>query len=348
MTRTDFPPRPPHVFVVAEGGVNHNGDIRLALGLVEAAKGAGADAVKFQAYRADALVTGGAPKARYQDAGAGEESQREMLQKLELSWEDLGRLKAFAEEQDILFFASHFDPGSLEVLVELDLPILKTGSGELTDHPLLRKTALAGRPVILSTGMATEHEIAEALAVMEAASKPNAPPVVLLHAVSAYPCPLAEANVKAVATLAAAFGLPVGFSDHTEGDLAALAAVALGACVIEKHLTLDRTMAGPDHPASMEPREFGAMVRKIRSLEEALGSGEKVPQPCELETMRVARKSLVADRDISAGTILVPRIVSLKRPGTGLPWKKLEDLLGRVAKRDIPRDTLLAEEMFEP
>ena len=340
------PPEPGRVLVIAEAGVNHNGDLKTAMKLVDAALSAGADAVKFQAFRADRLVTRDAPKALYQVHETGRGSQFDMLKALELSNEQFGKLFAHAKAAGIPFLASPFDADSLAMLVDLGVEAIKLGSGELTDLPLLRRAAMTGKPLLLSTGMADEEEIGEALSAIEEAGKP-APPVVLLHAVSSYPCPLEEANVKAVATLAASFGRPVGYSDHTEGDLAALAAVALGASVIEKHLTLDRTMECPDHKASMEPVEFGDLVRKIRSLEKAMGTGEKVPQPSEKGVREVARKSIVADRDISAGTILVPRLVAMKRPGTGMPPKALEDLVGRAAKRDIPRDTLLTDEMFE-
>lgn len=340
------PPEAGRVLVVAEAGVNHGGDLETARKLIEAARDAGADAVKFQAFRADRLVTRDAPKAAYQVVETGRGSQFDMLKRLETSSADFQRLSDHAEGCGIPFLASPFDADSLAMLVALGVPALKLGSGELTDLPLLRRAAQSGKPLLLSTGMAVEEEIADALACVEEAARP-APPVVLLHCVSSYPCPDREANVRAVQTLAQAFGRPVGFSDHTEGDLAALAAVALGACVIEKHLTLDRRMEGPDHKASMEPREFEAMVRKIRRLAPMLGTGEKRPQPSEIPTMEAARKSVVADRDIASGTVLTPRMVAIKRPGTGLPPKRAEDLYGRAAKRDIPRDTLLREEMFE-
>ena len=338
---------PDRVLVIAEAGVNHNGSLETAFKLVEAAQSAGADAVKFQAFRADRLVTREAPKALYQEDRTGRGGQYGMLNALELGPEAFRKLSAHAERAGIPFLASPFDPDSLAMLVDLGVPAIKLGSGELTDLPLIRKCAMSGKPLLISTGMATEEEIGEALAAVEQAGDPP-PPVILLHAVSSYPCPDTEANVKAVSTLASSFGRPVGYSDHTEGDAAALAAVALGACVIEKHLTLDRTMEGPDHKASMEPLEFEAMVRKVRALERILGDGKKALQPSERDVMKAARKSIVADQDISAGTILVPRMTAMKRPGTGMAPKLLENLLGRVAKRDIPRDTLLSEGMFEP
>ena len=326
--------------------MNHNGSLGTAKRLVEAARDAGADAVKFQAFRTDRLVTRGAPKAAYQEEHTGAGGQHDMLKALELGPDQFRELSAFSERAGIPFLASPFDPDSLAMLLELGVPALKLGSGELTDIPLLRKAAQGGKPLIVSTGMADENEIAEALSAIEAAANP-APAVVLLHAVSSYPCPLAEANVRAVAALAATFGRPVGYSDHTVGEAACLAAVALGACVIEKHLTLDQGMEGPDHAASMEPSAFSDLVRKIRALPAILGSGEKRPQRSELATRAAARKSLVADCDISAGTVLTPKMVACKRPGTGLAPGKLWDYLGRVAKRDIRQDTLLSEEMFE-
>jgi len=335
------------VLVIAEAGVNHDGDLRKARLLIEAARQAGADAVKFQAYRTDLLVTAAAPKADYQVEQTGPGGQHDMLKRLELGASAFRELAAFAEKTGIPFLASPFDADSLALLLELKVQAIKLGSGELTDLPLLRKAAQAGKPLLLSTGMADEDEISEALQTIESATDP-APPVVLLHAVSSYPCPLDQANVKAVTTLAERFGRPVGYSDHTLGDAAALAAVALGASVIEKHLTLDCRGSGPDHAASMEPREFETMVRKIREVSRLLGDGEKKPQHCELSTRIAARKSLVAGLDISAGTALLPKMTAMKRPGTGLPYKDLEKLLGRIAKRAIPRDTLLDEGMFEP
>ena len=337
---------PERVLVIAEAGVNHNGSLETAGRLVEAARSAGADAVKFQAFRADRLVTRDARKALYQEVQTGQGGQYDMLKRLEFSAAEFRRLSELADRVGIPFLASPFDPDSLAMLVELGVPAIKLGSGELTDLPLLRRAALSGKPLLLSTGMADEEEIAEALATVEQASSP-APPVILLHAVSSYPCPDVEANVRAVASLAQSFGRPVGYSDHTEGDTAALAAVALGACVVEKHLTLDRRSEGPDHAASIEPAELETLIRKIRAVENVLGTGEKKTQPSERPTREAARKSIVADRDISAGTILTPKMLAMKRPGTGMPPKRLEDLLGRVARRDIPRDTLLTDEMFE-
>lgn len=334
------------MLVIAEAGVNHNGSLKTAKDLVSAARDAGADAVKFQAYRTEQLVVRDAPKAGYQIDHTGPGSQHDMLKALELSGAQLREISAFAAQAGIAFLASPFDPASLAHLVEMKVPALKFGSGELTDLPLLRRGAQSGLPLLISTGMADEEEIAEALAVVEAAA-PVPPPVVLLHAVSSYPCPQADANVRAVATLARSFGRPVGYSDHTLGDAAALAAVALGACVIEKHLTIDGRMEGPDHAASMEPGPFAEMVRKIRALGLVLGDGVKQPRPSERGVRDVARKSLVADVDIGAGTVLTAKMVAAKRPGTGLAPKRIWDLAGRIARQDIPRDTPLTEAMFE-
>ncbi|HUP32557.1 MAG TPA: N-acetylneuraminate synthase [Gaiellaceae bacterium] len=330
-------------FVIAEVGVNHDGSLDRALLLIEAAAEGGADAVKFQTFRAERIATVDAPKAPYQLAGTDpEESQLDMLRRLELTPDAHRTLKAAAESHGLEFLSSMFDEESADLLAGLGVSAFKIPSGEITNLALLAHVGLLGRPVILSTGMADLGEVETALGELEAAGNYR---VVLLHCVSAYPAPVAEANLRAMATMEAAFGVPVGFSDHTLGSEVALAAVALGACMIEKHLTLDRSAPGPDHAASLEPPAFGELVRGIRAVESALGDGQKLPAPSERATAAVARKSLVAARDIAAGTVVTDEMVVLSRPGTGLPPGARDLIVGRVAAVDIARGTLLSAEL---
>ena len=326
-------------FVVAEAGVNHNGDVALGEALVDAAAAAGADAVKFQTFRTDALVSRAAPKAGYQveTTGAGE-SQREMLARLELSPEAHARLQERCAKRGVVFFSAPFDEASADVLERLGAPLVKIPSGEITNLPFLRHVARKGRPMIVSTGMSTLEEVAAAVAAIRESGDP---PIALLHCVSAYPAPPADTNLRAMDTLRAHFGVPVGLSDHTLGLEVALAAVARGAEVIEKHLTLDTSMTGPDHRASLDPGAMAALVRGIRTIESALGDGEKRPTASELDTARVARKSLVAARALRAGERLTAAAVAIKRPGTGIPPADLERALGRRLRRDVAADEVL-------
>ena len=327
------------VFVVAEAGVNHNGDVGLALALVDAAAECGADAVKFQTFRTDALVSRAAPKAGYQaeTTGAGE-SQRDMLARLELSLEDFARVQERCAKRGVVFFSAPFDEASADALERLGVPLFKVPSGEITNAPYLAHVAAKRRPMIVSTGMSTLAEVAEAVAAIRAAGDP---PVALLHCVSAYPAPPAEMNLRAMDTLRERFGVPVGLSDHTLGLAVALAAVARGAAIVEKHLTLDKAMPGPDHRASLDPGEMAALVRGIRTVESALGDGDKRPTPSELDTRRVARKSLVAARALRAGERLTADAVAVKRPGTGIPPAELGRAVGRRLRRDVAADEVL-------
>lgn len=338
--RTVGPGQP--CFLIAEAGVNHNGDLELARRLVRVAAEAGADAVKFQTFRAEALVSQSAPKAAYQlvttDRG---ESQLEMLRRLELSPAAHRELLDCCRQQGILFLSSPFDEQSADLLEELDVPAYKIPSGEITNLPYLRHVAGKGKPMIVSTGMASLGEVQIAVQAIEEAGNPG---LVLLHCVSNYPADPADVNLRAMTTMAQAFPWPVGYSDHVPGNEVAFAAVALGASVVEKHLTLDRAMPGPDHRASMEPHELAALVRGIRAVEAALGDGVKRPAASEASTAAVARKSLMAARDIAAGTVLTAELIAVKRPGTGLPPSKLESLLGRTVRRDLHEDTMLTLE----
>ena len=331
------PGRP--VFVIAEAGVNHNGDAAMARALIDAAADSGADAVKFQTFRTSALTSRTAPKAAYQieATGAGE-SQSEMLMRLELSTETLRALQAHAAARGIVFFSTPFDEASADTLAALGVPMFKIPSGEITNLPLLRHIAAKGKPIILSTGMSTLDEVEQALAAIGDLADVS---VAILHCVSAYPAPVGEVNLRAMDALRDRFGRPVGLSDHTLGLEIALAAVARGAAIVEKHLTLDKNLPGPDHRASLEPAEMAALVRGIRNVEAALGDGVKRPMPSELDTRRVARKSLVAARALRAGEELVKDAVAVKRPGTGISPAELERALGRRVRRDLAADDVI-------
>lgn len=331
-------------FVIAEAGVNHNGDLGQALRLVDNAAAAGADAVKFQTFSADRLVIRRAGKAAYQlKATDPQESQYAMLKRLELSYADHERLYNHAAARAITLLSTPFDDESLDLLVALGLPAIKIGSGEVTNLPLLARAAATGRPIILSTGMAYLSEVEDAVRTIESH---GAPPLVLLHCVSTYPAAVQDVNLRAMLTLVGAFGLPVGYSDHTLGIAAAVAAVALGACVLEKHFTLDRSLPGPDHRASLEPGELTAMIHTVRDVESALGDGRKRPVDAELDTLRVARKSIVSRVDIAAGATITADMLTTKRPGTGIQPADLGRVVGRVARIPIPADSVLRWEMI--
>lgn len=333
------------VFIIAEAGVNHNGDLDMAKRLIDVAVAAAADAVKFQSFKAEVLVTATAPKANYQtQTTPAAESQFEMLRKLELSNEDHEELSVYCKSKGILFLSTPFDEASADLLEALSVPVFKISSGDLTNTPLLAHVAKKQKPVILSTGMANLAEVREAIETLNAAGCDQ---VVLLHCVSDYPADPADVNLRAIQTLRETFDVPVGFSDHTQGLDVALAAAALGASVIEKHFTLDRTLPGPDHRASLEPDELKTFVAGIRTVESSLGNGEKVPTPREIETAKVARRSMVAAQTIPAGKIVERHMIAMKRPGTGLPPARLDSILGRKTRVEIPEGTLLTSEMFE-
>ena len=330
------------VFVVAEAGVNHNGDAALARRLVDAAAECGADAVKFQTFSVDALLTREAPKAGYQleTTGSGE-SQRDMLARLELGTDTLAELAERAAKRGLVFFSTPFDEASADVLEALGVALFKVPSGEITNLPLLRHVARKRRPVIVSTGMATMEEVADAVRAIREAGDP---PLALLHCLSAYPAPAAEVNLRAMDALSARFGCPVGYSDHTLDVDIAVAAVARGASIIEKHLTLDTSLPGPDHRASLTPPEFRAMVQAIRRVESALGDGVKRAMPSEIDTRRVARKSLVAARALRTGERLAAADLTSKRPGTGISPAELPLVLGLRLTRDVAADEVISWE----
>ena len=360
------------VRVIAEAGVNHNGDLGLALELIAAAAEAGADDVKFQTFDATALAAGRAPLADYQRAaGVQAENQHSMLAALELDLETHQRLFDACRSAGIRFLSSAFDHASLDLLdSKLGMTTIKFGSGELTNAPLLLDAALRKRDVILSTGMAGLAEIEEALGVLAFGYKASPDTrfdpgrriepeafaaawwssdgrerlgrhVSIMHCVSNYPAADGELNLRAMGTLKAAFGLPVGYSDHSVGTRACLAAVALGAVAIEKHLTMDRTLPGPDHTASLEPSEMAAMIRDIRAIETMMGSEIKVPMPSEMSTARVARKTIVAARPIAAGEVLGPGNLAIKRAGPGPKPVSYWSLLGRASPRRFEIDEII-------
>ena len=324
------------VFIIAEAGVNHNGDIRLAKRLAEEAKKAGADCVKFQTFRAEALVTADGEKADYQkkQTGGGE-SQLEMLKKLELTQEEFLELHKYCEELQISFLSTAFDLESQRFLESLEPFCYKIPSGEVTNYPYLAAIARTGRDVILSTGMCELSEVEEAVAVLR---ENGAGVLTLLHCTTEYPAPIQDVNLKAMKTLAEHFGTAVGYSDHTEGIEVPVAAVAMGATVIEKHFTLDKNMDGPDHKASLEPKELAEMVRAIRKIEQALGSDKKQVTEREKANRKVARKSIVAARDIKAGEVFTEENLTVKRPGDGISPMKWTEILGRKAIRDFKKE----------
>ncbi len=334
------------VFIIAEAGVNHNGDPELAHKLVDGAATAGADAIKFQTFDTKRLVTPTAPKADYQATNTGTtQSQYDMLAALQLDEATHHALKAHCDEKGIMFLSSPFDEGSVDFLVRLGVPALKIPSGELTNLPYLHHAAGMGLPLIVSTGMATLGEVEQAVGVIRSTHNDN---FLLLHCVSDYPADPAEANLRAMETMAQTFEVPIGFSDHTPGIAVSLGAVALGACVIEKHFTLERDLPGPDHKASLDLDELSALIIGVRTVEAALGDGVKRPQASELSTAAVARKSLVAARDIPAGTVLESDMVEIKRPGTGLPPTALAKILGRRTRRALAHNVLLSLDDLDP
>lgn len=331
------------VLIIAEAGVNHDGDLERARALVRAAAAAGADMVKFQTFSAVKIATSHAPKATYQEAAtdAGE-SQRDMIARLELSRADHDALVAECDSAGIRFFSTGFDEESLDMLVdEIGIDRIKVPSGEITNLPLLRHIAAKGLPIILSTGMAMLGEIEAAIDVLEAGGIARTD-ITVLHCNTEYPTPPRDVNLKAMNAIGTALGVAVGYSDHTLGTEISVAATALGATVIEKHFTLDRTLPGPDHGASLEPDELAAMVRAIRNVEAAMtGDGVKRPSPSERGNRAIARKSIVAARDIAAGEIMTAQNLTAKRPGTGLSPMLWDTVVGRVAPRAFAADEMI-------
>lgn len=326
-------------FIIAEAGVNHNGSLDMARQLVEAAYAAGADAVKFQTFKAESLVSAAAKQAAYQTRNTGvDESQLAMLKRLELSFSDFRELASYCQTRGILFLSTPFDHESADFLHELGQPAVKIPSGEITNLPFIKYLARKSRPVILSTGMSNLGEVEAAVRTVQEAGNEQ---LALLHCVSNYPAEPADVNLRAMACMAHAFGVPVGYSDHTLGMEVALASVALGACIVEKHFTLDVDLPGPDHRASLPPGDLAHLVTGIRRVEACLGDGRKRPSASEHDTALVARRSLVAAQRIPQGATLTAELVAILRPGTGLPPAMLDLVLGRQARHEIAEGTLL-------
>lgn len=336
--------RPDRAFIIAEAGVNHNGSLQTALRLVDAAARSGADAVKFQTFRADDVAAASAPKARYQRRNtSSDESQLEMIRRLELPQSAFRTIAARCKKRGIVFLSTPFDFQSADFLVGIGVPAIKIPSGEITNLPFLRHLGGKRLPVILSTGMSTLAEVRIAIAALRSS---GARKIALLHCVSNYPASPGDANIRAMKTMADAFDLPVGYSDHTEGIEVSLAAAALGATILEKHFTLSRAMPGPDHKASLTVEELRRLVRGVRTVEAALGHGRKQPTLSEEDTARVARRSIVTARSLPAGARVDREALAILRPGTGISPARLEDVIGRRARIDIPAGTLVDFKML--
>jgi N,N'-diacetyllegionaminate synthase len=328
-------------FIIAEAGVNHNGSLEMAFQLIDVAVAAGADAVKFQTFKAEKIIAVNAPKAGYQTiTTSSDETQLEMVNRLELDETAHDQLYHYCRQRNIQFLSSPFDLESIDLLHRLGLEIFKIPSGEITNLPYLKKLGALNKRLILSSGMADLSEIEEALAVLTQVGTPLEN-ITILHCNTEYPTPFKDVNLRAMLTIGCAFGVAVGYSDHTNGIEVAIAAVALGADVLEKHFTLDRNLPGPDHRASLEPDELKAMVQAIRNIEKALGDGIKRPSPSEVKNKSVVRKSLVASRPIKTGELFSADNITAKRPGTGISPMRWDEVIGRPAKADYERDDLI-------
>ncbi len=325
-------------FIIAEAGVNHNGNVQFAYRLVDAAVNCGANAIKFQTFRTEKIISKNVAKAQYQrDNTSQDESQFEMIKKLELSYNDFINIKHYCDEKQIIFLSTPDEEESLDFLCDvINVPYIKVGSGEITNLPFLKRVASKNKPIILSTGMAYIGEVEKALDTIYSTN--NNANVILLHCTTNYPTPYEEVNLRAMLTLREAFKLPVGYSDHTIGVEIPVAAVAMGACIIEKHFTLDRNMQGPDHKASLEPDDFERMVRAIRNVEDALGNGIKRPTKSEEEMKNVVRKKLVATQNLERGEIIKLSDVALKRSNIGLSPEFLDIIVGKKLVKEIKED----------
>lgn len=334
-------------FIIAEAGVNHNGNLKLAKKLIDAAVDAGADAVKFQTFRADKLVIPDTEKAEYQkDATGANDSQYQMLKKLELTEHDFMELSSYARENEIIFLSSPFDKDSVDFLDDIGVPIFKISSGELTNIPLLKHIAKKKKPIILSTGMATLGEIDEALSTL---TKEGSEEIILLHCVTNYPAKMEEVNLNVIKTLKCCYKLPVGFSDHTPGIVASLAATTIGSCVIEKHFTIDKTLPGPDHTASLDPIELKDLVRGVRGIKDALGDGRKIPTTSEQKIKKFVRKSIVTSVEIHTDTVIKEYMLDIKRTGEekGIEPKHWNYIVGKKTKMDLSKDQPINWNMIE-
>lgn len=327
-------------FIIAEAGVNHNGDLALAKELIDVAAEAGADAIKFQTFKAHRVVGSDAPKPEYQKQSTDPgESQLEMLRRLELPEAAYEKLSHLCSKRNLIFLSTPFDRKSVDLLVALDMPALKIPSGEITNWPFLDYVSRQGEPLILSTGMSYMSEVKDAVRIIRLAGCMD---LVLLHCVSNYPAQPQDVNLKAMKAMEELFHVPVGYSDHTPGIEVALASVAMGASVIEKHFTLDKGLPGPDHRASLDPRELEGLVRTIRKMETAIGNGLKEPASSEQDNRTIVRRSLFSSREISKGTVLTAGMLEALRPGTGIPPSRMAEVVGRKAGRHLSREHMLA------
>jgi len=331
------------VFVVAEIGINHDGSVTQAEKLIDAAADAGADAVKFQSFQAERLLI--PSRERYAQQMEGAESAYQMLRRCELTWSDQEKLKKHADARGVIFISTPFDEESADFLDSLDVPAFKIASADITHVPLLRHVASKGKPILLSTGMSYLNEVADAVWNLKSS---GAKDILLMHCVSAYPAPPQDMNLRALQTLQSYFDLLVGLSDHSEGILLSLVAVALGAVVIEKHFTLDKSAAGPDHKASMDPEDLKLLVKGLRNVEASLGDGRKRPSDAEEESRLFSRRSITAAADIRANETIEPWMLAFKRPGTGLEPRYWEKVIGLTARRNISKNTILQWEDFVP
>jgi N-acetylneuraminate synthase/N,N'-diacetyllegionaminate synthase len=347
------------VFIIAEAGVNHNGNFDLAKKLIDIAKNSNADAVKFQTFKAEELITINTEMVKYQRKNvATKEKQQQMLKKLELDYDDFKELKKYCDRKNIIFLSTPHTEDAIDFLEPL-IPAYKIGSGDLTNIPFLKKVAVKGKPIILSTGMATMEEVEDSLKVLYTEGNKQ---VVILHCTTNYPCPLEEVNLRAMQSMQKELNCLVGYSDHTIGILTSIAAIAMGARIIEKHFTLDKNLPGPDHKASLEPAELKKMIHDIRNVENRFKKGEKIenilktipniekilgdpnkkPTKSEEKIKKLIRKSIVANVDIPKGTIITKNMLSIKRPGTGIAPKYIDDIIGREVKKNIKQDELIS------
>jgi N-acetylneuraminate synthase/N,N'-diacetyllegionaminate synthase len=326
------------VFVIAEIGINHNGSVDEAAKLIDAAADCGADAVKFQSFRADQLLI--CSRDRYAQQSGGE-SAYDLLRRCELSFEDQEKLKAHADKRGIMFLSTPFDTGSADFLDSIGVPAFKVASGDITHVPLLRHIAAKGKPVFLSTGMSYLDEVTEAVRRLRDGGSPE---ILLMHCTASYPAPSRDMNLRALETLQSYFGLPVGLSDHSRGILFSLAAAALGAVAVERHFTLDRSAQGPDHKASLDPDGLRKLVKNLRRLDAGMGTGVKRPAKSETDGRRLGRRSIVAAADIQAGERIVPDMLTCKRPGDGIATKNLDRIIGMTPRRFIAKDTIITWE----
>lgn len=327
------------VFIIAEAGVNHNKGLDIAFALVDAAKKAGADAVKFQTYIAEKCISRYASMAEYQRKRIGKgKTQFEMAKELELTFDDFRKIKKHCDDIGILFLSTPDEEESLDFLCSLGMPLIKIGAAEMTNHPFLDIVARKKKPIILSTGMSTVPEIKDAIKAIYKAGNKN---ISLLHCVTEYPAPIDQINLSAIKTMSKEFNVPVGYSDHTVGIEASIAAVAIGARIIEKHFTIDKIMKGPDHGCSLNPAELAAMILAIRNVEKAMGTGIKMPAKCETKNLAVVRKSIVTARNIKKGEKLTCEDIAIKKPGNGIEPFNYDIVLGKIVKRNIKADKVL-------